>query len=463
MLCDTSRTRGAGLTVGTTRVQLANLVCKVEAENAADGAAAPPGGAATAATTTGGSFVNFCAEGSHLQRIVTQVLPAVLVIVWQNAIMPLALYGITLFESTHVSLSALDRRMLTLFFWWNCFNVFFGSMIAGSLTQQLRNLIEAPGNITDVLGESLATSSNFFINYVALRAFGLVPFRLVLVHGGIWRWLGKCAPDAPTAAQTAHARWRCLCGLRHVRAVLDGALDARARARRCGGKCGCVTTARDEAAFMAPASIRYGREVGVMMLVFIVAWAYCLVSPILIVVAAIYFMSSWVVWRWQIIYVYVRCYEGGGEIWRTIVQCLMLSMLIFTFFMSCVFVAKEAFYQAAILFIVMPIVIFVVWCAPLQRRASPHVVCVAALARCVGAAGAVLRGARALQAALPPQVRPRAQVHPAGGGGARAARGHPLDVVRVGAPAAAVQRVAPRVGQGLGIVGRTVVPVRRLA
>ena len=58
---------------------------------------------------------------------------------------------------------------------------------------------------------------------------------------------------------------------------------------------------------MAPASIRYGREIGVIMLVFIVGWAYCLVSPILIVVSAIYFMSSWVVWRWQIIYVYVRC------------------------------------------------------------------------------------------------------------------------------------------------------------
>jgi Calcium-dependent channel, 7TM region, putative phosphate len=133
--------------------------------------------------------------------------------------------------------------------------------------------------------------------------------------------------------------------------------------RRCGGKC-CVTTARDEAAFMAPASIRYGREIGVMMLVFIVGWAYCLVSPILIVISAIYFMSSWVVWRWQIIYVYVRCYEGGGEIWRSIVACLFFSMLIFSFFISCVFVAKQAFYQAAVAFVVLPIIIMCFWCAP---------------------------------------------------------------------------------------------------
>jgi hypothetical protein len=148
------------------------------------------------------SFANFCKEGSTVQRIVTQVLPAVLVILWQNAIMPLALYGITLFESTHVSLSSLDSRILVLFFWWNCFNVFFGSMIAGSLLLQIQKLIERPGQIMEVLGESLAISSNFFINYLAIRAFGLVPFRLVLVHGGIWRWLGKCALH-PCAAVTS--------------------------------------------------------------------------------------------------------------------------------------------------------------------------------------------------------------------------------------------------------------------
>jgi Calcium-dependent channel, 7TM region, putative phosphate len=159
-------------------VQLANVLCK----DSKDGAAPR-------------SFAGFCAHDSGLQRVVTQILPAVLVILWQNAIMPLALYGITLFESTHTSLSALDRRILMLFYWWSALNIFFGSMIAGSIFQQIRALIEQPSRITDILGESLPTSSNFFINYLALRAFGLVPFRLVLVHGGIWRWLGKCASD----------------------------------------------------------------------------------------------------------------------------------------------------------------------------------------------------------------------------------------------------------------------------
>lgn len=168
-------------------MQLANVFCKDAKDNKIDN-----------------SFLGFCDDNSAVQRVATQILPAVLVIVWQNAIMPLALYSITLFESTHVSLSSLDRRILMLFFWWNTFNLFFGSTIAGSLTQQIRRLIQNPSQITSVLGESLPTSSNFFINYVALRAFGLVPFRLVLVHGGIWRWLGKYA--APRASLSMAGR-----------------------------------------------------------------------------------------------------------------------------------------------------------------------------------------------------------------------------------------------------------------
>ena len=136
---------------------------------------------------------------------------------------------------------------------------------------------------------------------------------------------------------------------------------------RCGGKCGCVVTARDAAAFMAPASIRYGRELGVMMLVFITGWAYAVVSPLVVVVSAIYFMSSWIVWRWQVVYVYVRCYEGGGSLWRSIVACIMLCLYTFVFFTSCVFVAKSAFYQAAF---VLPLTVCLLYTSPSPRDAT---------------------------------------------------------------------------------------------
>lgn len=149
-----------------------------------------------------------CLGNQFTRRIVTQVLPAVLVILWQNAIMPLTIYSIALFEKAQLSFSRLDRRILMLFFYWDMFNVFFGAIISGSIVNLVQRLIKSPGDIGVVLGASLPESSNFFINYLALRAFGLVPFRLILVHGGIWRWLFKCAPLAPASPPPPHSPLR---------------------------------------------------------------------------------------------------------------------------------------------------------------------------------------------------------------------------------------------------------------
>lgn len=60
---------------------------------------------------------------------------------------------------------------------------------------------------------------------------------------------------------------------------------------------------------LAPVSIRYGRDLGDVMLIFIIGFAYVAVSPLVVALAAVYFMANWLVWRWQIIYVFVRCYE----------------------------------------------------------------------------------------------------------------------------------------------------------
>lgn len=63
------------------------------------------------------------------------------------------------------------------------------------------------------------------------------------------------------------------------------------------------------ASILAPISIRYGRDLGDIMLIFIIGFAYAAVSPVVVALVAIYFVMSWIVWRWQVVYVFVRCYE----------------------------------------------------------------------------------------------------------------------------------------------------------
>ena len=131
-------------------VQLSKIACKALDENDADAPAAAPDGTVEADQATpedGGEILIDGASclGNQLTRIVvTQVMPAVLVILWQNAIMPLTLYSIALFEKAQMSFSRLDRRILMLFFWWDMFNVFFGAIISGSIVNLVQRCWARP-------------------------------------------------------------------------------------------------------------------------------------------------------------------------------------------------------------------------------------------------------------------------------------------------------------------------------
>ena len=89
---------------------------------------------------------------------------------------------------------------------------------------------------------------------------------------------------------------------------------------------------RDKVAALWPHSVRYGREVGVMMLIYIIVLAYAATSPIILPFALIYFMASWIFWRYNILYVSERCFESGGRIWDQIFKQVCCCMFIFEFF-----------------------------------------------------------------------------------------------------------------------------------
>ena len=89
---------------------------------------------------------------------------------------------------------------------------------------------------------------------------------------------------------------------------------------------------RDKVAAIWPHSIRYGREVGNIMLIFIIGLAYAAVSPIILPFTLIYFIFCWVFWRYNILYVSERCFESGGRMWDQIFRQICACLFIFEFF-----------------------------------------------------------------------------------------------------------------------------------
>lgn len=74
-------------------------------------------------------------------------------------------------------------------------------------------------------------------------------------------------------------------------------------------------------------SPRYGFEVGMVLLIFLIAFAFAVVSPILLPMALVFFAMAWLFWRWALLYVYVRKYEGGGTMWPFIFARVMVCMV----------------------------------------------------------------------------------------------------------------------------------------
>jgi hypothetical protein len=72
-----------------------------------------------------------------------------------------------------------------------------------------------------------------------------------------------------------------------------------------------------------PHSIRYGKETGAALLIFVVALSYAPLSPPVPAVAAAYFLVSWLWWRFSALYVFERAYESGGRLFPHVVRAVL--------------------------------------------------------------------------------------------------------------------------------------------
>lgn len=65
--------------------------------------------------------------------------------------------------------------------------------LGATFFQQAHNMIQSPEKIPNILGAALPDSSNFFMQFIAMRALFLVWMRLCIPHGGVWQnWMRFC-------------------------------------------------------------------------------------------------------------------------------------------------------------------------------------------------------------------------------------------------------------------------------
>ena len=261
--------------------------------------------------------------GQLLKRLVTGWLPSLLVTIWQNLVVTRTFYMVSLVECVAFSLSGVDRRITSLYFYWDFINIFLGAVLGAGLFTifgQALSLNDVQ-EILQTLGAALAGSANFMTNYALLRALFLVPLKLVFPHPGILNYL-----------------------VRHMLSLM------------CFKGVGITRRQRYQA--WEPKSFMYGREAGTALLMTLIGVSYVATSPVTVAIVTFYFIGMYVVCRHHLLYVYARNYESGGELFPVLFDRFVIMLVTLSYFMAFQLLTKQAWTQAVLLFLTTPFILY---------------------------------------------------------------------------------------------------------
>ncbi|KAI8097594.1 uncharacterized protein BX664DRAFT_293215 [Halteromyces radiatus] len=208
--------------------------------------------------------------------------------------------------------SAVTESTLSKYFFFLIFNVLLVFTIVSTAINTLVILVDRPTTIANILATRLPKVSPFFINYTILQGLLLMPLNLLqpgsLIVSGFFIYF-----YAKTPRQHAYAR--------------------------------------------SPGSFNYGAGYPSPLLIFIIVLEYSTISPIILVFGALYFGITYIVYKYQFLYVYFRPYEAAGQLWTMVFPRLIVGMILFQLTMLGLFILKNSFVLGALC---VPLTVFTI-------------------------------------------------------------------------------------------------------
>ncbi|KAK3435272.1 hypothetical protein EUGRSUZ_D02623 [Eucalyptus grandis] len=184
----------------------------------------------------------------------------------------------------HISLSILERRTASKYYFFMLVNVFLGSIVTGTAFEQLYAFLhQAPSQIPRTIGVSIPMKATFFITYI-------------MVDG----WAG-------IASEILHLKQLIIFHLKNMF---------------------LVKTERDKEKAMDPRGVDFPETLPSLELYFLLGIVYAVVTPILLPFILVFFAFAYLVYRHQIINVYNQRYESAAAFWPHIHSRIIAGLLI---------------------------------------------------------------------------------------------------------------------------------------
>ncbi|KAK9861196.1 hypothetical protein WJX84_002371 [Apatococcus fuscideae] len=187
-----------------------------------------------------------------------------------------------------VSQSKVDTAVIRKYFIFQVVTVFIATVISGSLADELEELIHNPSQIITVLANGAPSQAVFFMSYLLLLALTVKPISLLRIPA--------------------------LVVFRLRTAV---AYNERSRARLWQNQ-----------------HMDYGNEVPDHTIAILLGLEFCIMEPLITVVALLYFLATLIVYKYQMLYVFAPKYQNGGKMWRQVAEQVLAALFLFQLTMA---------------------------------------------------------------------------------------------------------------------------------
>ncbi|KZV32402.1 hypothetical protein F511_03685 [Dorcoceras hygrometricum] len=227
-------------------------------------------------------FLKPLIEREGIKSIIQGFLPGIALKIFL-ILLPTILMMMSKMEG-HTSLSSLERTTAGKYHIFLLVNVFFGSLITGAAFEQLQKFLnQSPSEIPKTVGVAIPMKATFFITYI-------------MVDG----WAGIAAEV-----------------LRLVPLIMFHIKNTF-----------LVKTEKDRELAMEPGSINIATSEPRIQLYFLLGLVYSVITPFILPFIIVFFAFSYVIFRHQIINVYVQKYESGAAFWPDVHRRVIIGLII---------------------------------------------------------------------------------------------------------------------------------------
>ena len=229
--------------------------------------------------------------------------------------------------------SSIQGTIMTRYFAYMLANVYV-NLTADSILASVKKIFINPGSVLKVLGESLPNVSALFACMIILYTFVGLMVEFIRV-------------------------WPMICFY---------TLTMFHDKRRC-------TRRQLRTGAFAAARMLYGWIYPCLLLIFMIMMIYSCIAPLISVMAIMYYAFAYVMYKYQLLYVYVNEYQSGGQMWCTIFDMCIISLLCGIVTLMGYLASKKDLISGPFYFITpLPLLIALFWRHCNNKFYSPSVV-----------------------------------------------------------------------------------------